>query len=210
MCTHQFFACFVRGCHFLELEFKCCYFLPRVLQHHTQHLGETQNSNRQICVLFCASILMVIRQQTGPKYRIVLRQLPRSSWVIKWNVEHLTFGYCTIWAPAFWVEMQQQWRRSGDLICIAWLSLCFILETSWVALYSVVCEWVCQASVSPDQISTFFTILIFLIFFSRFFFAKCLISRCPLTGEKSLGFWFYPPEIGHYFLPFWYIYLIFA
>ena len=38
---------------------------------------------------------------------------------------------------------------------IAWLSLCFILETSWVALYSVVCEWVCQASVSPDQISTF-------------------------------------------------------
>ena len=25
---------------------------------------------------------------------------------------------------------------------IAWLSLCFILETSWVALYSVVCEWV--------------------------------------------------------------------
>ena len=25
---------------------------------------------------------------------------------------------------------------------IAWLSLCFILETSWVALYSVVCEYV--------------------------------------------------------------------
>ena len=37
---------------------------------------------------------------------------------------------------------------------IAWLSLCFILETSWVALFSV-CEWVCQASVTPDQISTF-------------------------------------------------------
>ena len=36
---------------------------------------------------------------------------------------------------------------------IAWLSLNFILSTSWVALYS---EWVrCQASVSPNQISTF-------------------------------------------------------
>ena len=41
------------------------------------------------------------------------------------------------------------------LLVIAWLSLCFILETSWVALYSVVCQSVCQASVSPDQISTF-------------------------------------------------------
>ena len=38
---------------------------------------------------------------------------------------------------------------------IAWLSLCFILERSWVALYSDVCQCVCQASVSPDQISTF-------------------------------------------------------
>ena len=37
----------------------------------------------------------------------------------------------------------------------AWLSLNFILYTSWVALSSVVCESVCQASVSPDQISTF-------------------------------------------------------
>ena len=36
-------------------------------------------------------------------------------------------------------------------IVIAWLSLDFILYTSWVALSSVVCE----ASVSPDQISTF-------------------------------------------------------
>ena len=43
-------------------------------------------------------------------------------------------------------------------LVIAWLSLCFILETSWVALFSVcewVSEWVCQASVTPDQISTF-------------------------------------------------------
>ena len=39
---------------------------------------------------------------------------------------------------------------------IAWLSLNFILKRSWVALYSVVCEWVCEASVSLDQISTFF------------------------------------------------------
>ena len=38
---------------------------------------------------------------------------------------------------------------------IAWLSLCFILETSWVALYSVVCQSVCEVSVTPDQISTF-------------------------------------------------------
>ena len=38
---------------------------------------------------------------------------------------------------------------------IAWLSLNFILSTSWVALYSVVCEWVSQALLSPDQISTF-------------------------------------------------------
>ena len=39
---------------------------------------------------------------------------------------------------------------------IAWLSLNFILSTSWVALYSVVCLWVrFQASVSPDQTSTF-------------------------------------------------------
>ena len=39
---------------------------------------------------------------------------------------------------------------------IAWLSLNFILSTSWVALYSVVCLWVrFQASMSPDQISTF-------------------------------------------------------
>ena len=46
-------------------------------------------------------------------------------------------------------------NRNSDWIQIAWLSLNFILDTSWVALYSVVCEWVCQASVSPDQISTF-------------------------------------------------------
>ena len=38
---------------------------------------------------------------------------------------------------------------------LAWLSLCFILERSWVALYSDVCQSVCQASVSPDQISFF-------------------------------------------------------
>ena len=31
----------------------------------------------------------------------------------------------------------------------------FLVYTSWVALYPVVCEWVCQASVEPDQISTF-------------------------------------------------------
>ena len=37
---------------------------------------------------------------------------------------------------------------------IAWLSLNFILETSWVALYSVVCLSVSEASVTPDQIST--------------------------------------------------------
>ena len=41
------------------------------------------------------------------------------------------------------------------LIRNAWLSLCFILETSWVALYSVVSLSVCQASVTPNQISTF-------------------------------------------------------
>ena len=44
-------------------------------------------------------------------------------------------------------------------LLIAWLSSDFKLSTSWVALYSVVCEWVsewvCQASVTPDQISTF-------------------------------------------------------
>ena len=41
---------------------------------------------------------------------------------------------------------------------IAWLSLCFILETSWVALYSVVCLWVCKGSVTPNQISAFYNI----------------------------------------------------
>ena len=53
-------------------------------------------------------------------------------------------------------------QRSGWPTCgvstkseIAWLSLCFILERSWVALYSDVCQCVCQASVTPDQISTF-------------------------------------------------------
>ena len=45
--------------------------------------------------------------------------------------------------------------KSAWLSLIAWLSLNFILSTSWVALYSVVCEWASQASVSPDQISTF-------------------------------------------------------
>ena len=38
---------------------------------------------------------------------------------------------------------------------IAWLSLNFILYTSWVALSSIVCQSVSEASVSPDQISTF-------------------------------------------------------
>ena len=40
---------------------------------------------------------------------------------------------------------------------IAWLSSNFILYTSWVALYILlsVCVCVCEASVSPDQISTF-------------------------------------------------------
>ena len=41
------------------------------------------------------------------------------------------------------------------ILIFAWLSLCFILETSWVALYSDVCQSVSEASVSPDQISTF-------------------------------------------------------
>ena len=46
------------------------------------------------------------------------------------------------------------WCTMYNCTYIAWLSLCFTLETSWVALFSV-CEWVCQASVTPDQISTF-------------------------------------------------------
>ena len=47
--------------------------------------------------------------------------------------------------------MDSEWSK----IIIAWLSLNFILETSWVALYSDACQSVCEASVTPDQISTF-------------------------------------------------------
>ena len=39
---------------------------------------------------------------------------------------------------------------------IAWLCLNLKLQTSWVALYSVVCVSVCEGSVTPDQISVFF------------------------------------------------------
>ena len=46
-------------------------------------------------------------------------------------------------------------RFFGNFVLIAWLSLCFVLETSWVALYTVVCQSVCEVSVTPDQISTF-------------------------------------------------------
>ena len=61
-------------------------------------------------------------------------------------------GNCYLWSQ--FVVGCACLKLSNEMIKIAWLSLCFILETSWVALFSL-CEWVCQASVSPDQISTF-------------------------------------------------------
>ena len=67
----------------------------------------------------------------------------------------------------FWVrwgksKMYFLWEKitthSGIKLClrdtqvnIAWLSLCFILETSWVALYSVVCEWVSMSGISVTR-----------------------------------------------------------
>ena len=60
------------------------------------------------------------------------------------------------WASADVVVVLMLMLTLKRHIClIAWLSLCFILERSWVALYSDVCQCVCQASVTPDQISTF-------------------------------------------------------
>ena len=41
------------------------------------------------------------------------------------------------------------WHQVKNLI--AWLSLCFILEKSWVALYSDVCEWVSMSGIGVTR-----------------------------------------------------------
>ena len=69
------------------------------------------------------------------------------------------YGKISKWRFFYPLFLLQIWRCVYPCSCpswkpeylIAWLSLCFILERSWVALSSDVCE----ASVTPDQISTF-------------------------------------------------------
>ena len=57
-------------------------------------------------------------------------------------------GWCSSSPPRYWMYIVLIFTPSWG---IAWLSLCFILETSWVALYSVVCEWVSVSGISNTR-----------------------------------------------------------
>ena len=49
------------------------------------------------------------------------------------------------------IQSQHYFETKTDKLHIAWLSLCFILETSWVALYSDVCEWVSVSGIGVTR-----------------------------------------------------------
>ena len=71
---------------------------------------------------------------------------------------YIYFGLIQVFWTALWARKTIQGRHYATAMKeqrrIAWFSLNFILKTSCVALYSVVCEmW--GILVSPDQISTF-------------------------------------------------------
>ena len=88
---------------------------------------------RSVWCMWCLWHLLLFQMVFSKLSQMVPKRCPCSSQVVPSG-----FIYVTMWPKD-----------------IAWLSLNFILDASWVALYSVVCEW-CKASVTPDQISTFF------------------------------------------------------
>ena len=49
------------------------------------------------------------------------------------------------------IKSERLWSRGDWWTLIAWLSLCFVLETSWVALYSDVCQSVSLSGIGVTQ-----------------------------------------------------------
>ena len=94
------------------------------LSHHQIHGSETA----------CRSFAR--QTQIGP-----IRRSDESHWLKtrKWSI----FWYIpTVCINVSTSHFNQYLFVAVSYKVIAWLSLCFILETSWVALYSVVCQCV--------------------------------------------------------------------